>query len=302
MQLTQENLKERKTGIGGSDCAAALGQSKWSTPLDVYLDKIDPDSKQLEENDAMRWGNILEPAVIKNYEDVAGVKVEQPNRIFRSEKYPWMLANVDGIVNDNLLLEAKTTKFYSDEWGDEGTDFIPVQYLCQVAHYCIVLDKVAADIAVLGATSDFRIYHYERNKHLDEQIIDGLHDFWHNNVLKQIPPDPVNSSDIIKLYRHADETKILIADEPLSKLAYDHKHVKNQMSELKSRQDFLEMEIKAAMKDHAFLVDLDGAQLISWKDQVANKFQQKDFKVKHQALYDQFCKATESRVLRNKIK
>ena len=32
-------LKERRSGIGGSDAAAILGVSPWRTALDVYSDK-----------------------------------------------------------------------------------------------------------------------------------------------------------------------------------------------------------------------------------------------------------------------
>ena len=35
-----EWLKARQTGIGGSDVAPILGISKWTTPLDVYNEKV----------------------------------------------------------------------------------------------------------------------------------------------------------------------------------------------------------------------------------------------------------------------
>jgi predicted phage-related endonuclease len=164
------------------------------------------------------------------------------------------------------------------------------------------MDKDVVDIAALGSGSDFRIYHYYRNKELEQQIIDATHDFWHNNVLKQIPPEPIDNTDLIKLYQKGDESKILVADEKTSEYAYEQRRIKNQIAELKKQHDFIEMEIKAAMKDHAFLVDVNGTELATWKNQVANKFQQKKFKASNCEIYNEFCEPVESRVLRNKIK
>lgn len=302
MELTPEILKERKTGIGGSDCAAVLGLSKWSTPLDIYLSKIDPDSQPIEQNGAMKWGHILEPVIVKEYENVTNQKVEQPDKIFRNEKYNWLLANVDGIVSDKLLLEVKTTKFFNENWGEEGTDEIPQEYLIQVAHYCAVLDRQSVDIAALGSGSDFRIYHYERNKVLEEKIIELTHQFWYENVQKMTPPEPVNNDDIIKLYRRGDESKVLQAGSDIVDMVYAHKDMKKQIKTLEEQGKSLESKIKGAMKENAYLADINGEVLASWTNQTSNRFQSKDFKSANADLYNQFCKASESRVFRNKIK
>ena len=57
---------DRSTYLGGSDVAAILGISPWRTPLDVYLDKIQP---RKEETDPSRLkvlnrGKRMEPYVI----------------------------------------------------------------------------------------------------------------------------------------------------------------------------------------------------------------------------------------------
>lgn len=39
--LNEKQLKNRALGIGGTDCAAILGVSQYSTPLEVYQEKVD---------------------------------------------------------------------------------------------------------------------------------------------------------------------------------------------------------------------------------------------------------------------
>lgn len=303
MKLTPEILKQRKGGVGGSDCAAVLGKSNWATPLDIYLSKTDPDYRGKPMTDSMRNGQRLEPIVIECYEELMGLKVEQPRTIFKHEKYPWLLANVDGVIPEkNILLEAKTTgDDYNKEWGEPGTDYIPTQYLYQVAHYCLVLNKPSIDIALWSYTRPLRIYRYFRTKELEQQIIDGIHDFWHNNVLKNIPPKPVDVTDELKLYRRGDITKSIIADDAAKKLVEQQKQLKAEEKEIKTKIDFVENEIKIYMKDNTFIINEKGDKLISWKDQDSNKFQQKDFKEADPLRYQEFCKPVHSRVMRNHL-
>ena len=303
MKLTNEILEQRKGGIGGSDCAAVLGLSKWATPLDIYLSKTDENYRGKQMTDAMRNGQRLEPIVIECYEELTATKVEQPGVIFKHEKYPWLLANVDGIIPDkNILLEAKTTgNDYDNEWGEPGTDYMPTQYLYQVAHYCLVLNRPSIDIALWSYTRPLRIYRYFRNKELEQQIIDGVHDFWHNHVLLKIPPKPIDIADELKLYSRGNATKSIVADKTLIELAEKQKQLKAEEKELKTKIDFVENEIKIYMKDNTYLINEKCEKLISWKDQEAQKFQQKEFKEAEPLLYNKFTKPAHSRVLRNHL-
>ena len=57
-------LEERRKHIGASDAAAAIGASPWTSQLALYLEKtgeVEPDD--LSDNEAVRWGSLLEPAI-----------------------------------------------------------------------------------------------------------------------------------------------------------------------------------------------------------------------------------------------
>jgi putative phage-type endonuclease len=288
------NLKDRKLGIGGSECAAVLGLSKWKTPLQVWLDKLSEEDPSKEDNDAMWWGRELEPLVIKKYEEQTGNKVDLltdtlGNQLtIINEKYPWLRAHVDGVVKDKkLIIEAKTTRFFMDEWGEPGTDQIPNEYLIQCAHYCIVLDHFQihgqlfpieqVDIAALGSTSDFRIYHYVRNKNLEEQIISRTKSFWENNVLANIPPDPINKEDLNKLYNICKDQPI-IADSRIANKIESLLSLRDQINSYEEVKELLENEIKLYMKENSELIDISGKILATWKASNSKSLDQKKLK------------------------
>lgn len=320
MNNLEEFLKERQQGIGGSDVAAILGLSKWKTPLQVWQDKINPividENKEINN---MMIGSMLESTVLDLYEykmnsqlDIKPVTVIHSDKMenqgfFKSKKYPWLLAHLDGLATSAdiyRVVEAKTTGFYSNEWGDQGTDQIPVQYKLQVALYCLVMAElhkvpyIEADIAVLGSTHDFRVYHYDRDLALEEEIITKTHDFWHNFVLTKQAPPATTQDDINNLYRIATKDKIILADTVTSNATYDLKELKQQIKDLEARKERLENQIKLYMKDSETLIDTDGVKLASWKNQSAIRLDTKRLKEENMALYQTYSKESESRVFR----
>ena len=115
-----EWLKTRQTGIGGSDVAAILGISKWTTPLDVYNEKV-ADTPTEKDSDSMEWGRRLEPVIRQAYADKTGRVVAVPEKQFRSDAHPFMIANVDGVCEDRLL-EIKTARSGAD-WAYHNSNF-----------------------------------------------------------------------------------------------------------------------------------------------------------------------------------
>ena len=45
-----------------------------------------------------------------------------------------------GKGNIEGMLEIKTARQTTDEWGEPGSNLIPMEYLCQVAYYCMVAE------------------------------------------------------------------------------------------------------------------------------------------------------------------
>lgn len=295
--LTEQQLSARKKGIGGSDAAAIAGLSKWKTPLDVYRDKLGLSEMQ-KENKFMRFGNILEPIILKEYSEITGNKVCTA-KMQTSKKYPWMIGNIDGwAFGKNIVVECKTASIYTlEQWGDPGTDEMPTEYLLQCAHYAIVCDASKVDLAVLIGGNDFRIYTYERNEKLEEGLIEKERKFWHEHILAQAPPEPMTPEDVLKLYPDSAEKQVMANNNLIAK-AYELARIKQNLKELERKEGALKFEIQAEMKDADTLVDVNFNKLATWKSQTANRLDMERLKKEKPEIYTGYLKESTSRAFR----
>lgn len=201
--LTEEQRKERKTGIGGSDVAAILGISRFKTAFDVWLRLTGREEEQENKIDFKKLylylGNKDEATVAELYEIATGKKLRKINKTLRDNKQPWLIGNIDRkIIGEDKILECKTAHEYAEGWGKSGTDHIPDEYIVQVQHYLALTGYKEADLAALFGRRDFRIYHLKK----DDSVIDWMHEkvnyFWHEHVLTDMPPEPVTYKDSLK--------------------------------------------------------------------------------------------------------
>lgn len=299
--LTDDQLKERRTGIGGSDAAAVCGLSKYKTPVQVYLDKLGL-SEPAQENDAMYWGNILEPIVREEYIRLTGETVITTDKTKRHPQHNFMLANVDGIIqNGKALFEAKIcSSFNMSEWGEPGTDEMPQSYLMQCAHYAAVYDVQHVDLAVLfGNRWHFEIYRYHRNTKLEQGLIEMERDFWNNHVLKEIPPDPITSKDVTLLYPFEIEETIAANDEIINHIL-EYQALKEKIKEYEKQAEYFKANIMVHMKSARALTNTHGVVLATLKQQSYERFDSKQFEKNHPDLYPLFLKQTSSRIFKLK--
>lgn len=290
--------KQRRTGIGGSDCASVMGVSKWGTPLGVYLAKRGESVPQ-QDNPAMEAGRRLEPVVRQWYSDETGKVVRIPSQLLRHQKYPWMIANLDGFVDDPRVVEIKTARMGTD-WGEPGTDEIPMEYMFQVQHYLIVTGFELADVPVLIGGSDFRIYHVEADRELQEMIIDREAEFW-EMVVNGTPPEPVSYSDTFRRYPKSTVGEVVASEQVLSAVER-LRSIKEQSKALEAEEECCKADIQKAIGEMDTLIGLDGKPLATWKSQKGRaSFDTKALEKEYPEIYAKFSKTGDCfRVLRLK--
>ena len=261
--LSMAELKERQTSIGASDAGPALGLSRHKTQYQLWEEKTASEIIQFD-NPILRRGRMFEPIIRQMYSNETGRAVKKVPKM-TSERYPFMSASPDGYVEDGKrYIEIKTAR-NKREWGEPGTDEIPLPYMIQVQHGLIVTGLEVADIPVSFSLDDFAIYEVPADKELQEMIIEKEAAFW-ELVKNRIPPEPSNYVDVYRRFAQS-MPKSIQADSDIAGAIQALRSIKLSQKELKEREDQLKTMIGKFMAESDTLIDFDGNTLATWRTQ-----------------------------------
>jgi putative phage-type endonuclease len=223
MNAREEWLEERRRGVGGSDAAAALGQSRHKTAFQLFQEKRGnyTDTVMPEGAERMRFGQRMEQVIADEYAERYGVKLRRHHRLHQHTKYSWMLASYDRTIDGKREgLECKNVDAMSyrfGEWGDEYSDQVPVEHLFQCIHYLSVSGFDAWNLAACIGGNRLAIYRIERDEEMIEMVESGEADFWKHVQQDDPPPlDYTHASAVPmlrKLYPDTDGTTIHLPSE-----------------------------------------------------------------------------------------
>jgi predicted phage-related endonuclease len=130
------------------------------------------------------------------------------------------LINSAGSCAASHLLECKTASpFNQSDWGELGTDEVPMSYLCQCIWYMAITDINQVDLAVLFGNSDFRIYTMNRDLGLENTLLEKASLFWNDYVLKDTPPPAQSEADCQTLFSKGDPAKSIEANQETLELS-----------------------------------------------------------------------------------
>jgi putative phage-type endonuclease len=292
--LTPAQIEQRLNFVTGSDSASICGLSPYKSKVSLWLEK----TKRAEQEDIsnagyIKFGNYMEDGVAKWFEAESGKKLqEKTQELLIHPEHKWMAGNIDfRLKNENAILECKTA-LNADGWGD-GENIIPVHYLMQVAHYCAVGGFDKAYIAVVFTmTREMRWYEYERNPELEAKLINLEKDFWFNNVIADVAPEPKNENDVLELYKNTIEAPI-IADPDVIETVYALKEIKKQKKEIDLKEQECRDKIVSFMKEYDTVVDLGGSVLITYKmTRAGERFDVKSFSKENPETYKEYMQTT----------
>ena len=291
---------DRTKYIGGSDIAGILGISPWRTPLDVYLDKIQPRVEPVDpkKQKIFTRGQRMEPYVIDLLAEETGLEIMRRGERYRDPEHNFIAAEIDAEAKSGENIEIKTVSpFKAKDWGEEQTDAIPVYYTAQAMHGLMVTGKDICIFGVLIGGDDFRVYRVERDNETIAAIREKELEFW-ARIQTLEPPEATTTGDILRLFEQDSGNSIEIDPKTLD--AFNRlKELKAQSKELEGYIKEYEEKIKLFMQDAATLT-IGGKPLATWKTQSTSRFDQTAFGAAHPDLLQQFKKTTESRVFRLK--
>lgn len=231
----------RAKGIGGSEIAAILGKSTWSSPTDIYMKKIPQFEQPAEQpqSEAARWGNVLEDTIIREWSTRTGRHYIHLPVSLQSDDNPIFIANVDGFeLDDNGkvvgILECKTTSMYNEAVWREAE--IPIYYIYQIQWYMMITGLSTACIMCLVGGQHLYYYDIPAVDAIAEEEKAGAIDFWDNHVIPCIAPE-LTDVDAERLQKaKAEEVEhaepVITDDEATIQILENYVAIREQISAL----------------------------------------------------------------------
>ena len=296
----------RNSFIGGSEIAAIMGMSRWSTPLKLWAVKTgrleQPDLSTVE---AVEMGTKLEQFVADLFTEKTGKAVRKAPKAYRHKEYPFMITHLDRIVTGtDELLECKTcSAFKKDEWEN---DEIPQEYILQVMWSLGITGRKIGHIAVLIGGQAFKYKQIEFDEELFNEMVKSAKDFW-KHVQEDTPPDIMPNDDetlkdlytastevMIELYPEDEDKKQAMEtfEERVTYLQELKGHIKNMQDEQKEIETF----IKDIIKDNLGIKTQ--RYVITWKSQNKVQLDTKRIKEERPKVYEKYLTSSSYRVLR----
>lgn len=287
MATIDQSPEHRMKRIGGSDIAAICGLSPWKTPLQAYLEKIGEGEPQ-EKTEAMAYGLMVEPMLRQFYSNTTGRTVVVPKLIVHP-KYPFIVGSLDGIADGIRVWEGKTARS-SNDWGEPGTDEIPVYYTTQVQLYMAVTRLDVCDVTVSFAGTVPVNYEVPADTELQEMLIEKAVEFW-RMVENRTPPDPIGFSDAIALFGGKSTAGQVTASRDEEVVIARLGAIKREIKSLEEEEEALKGQVMLTLGEKDMLVGLDGKALATWKVAKAGTvFDAKALQVDNPDLYSKYLK------------
>lgn len=246
--------EDRRGCLGGSDIASIFGVSQWKSAYDLWEEKTAPEFIQPEiepkREKLFKRGKRLEPWVVEMLEDERGIFVQKRNQVHYDMEFPWMRAEIDFeyLDDDGMCTgDVKTVSpFAAGEWGQEGTDEIPLGYCLQFHWGMMVTGYPKCLVAVLIGADDLRVYEVKRDDDLIGAMREKAVQFWTNHVVAKVPPPAVTVGDVHKvLFKYGGFP--VAWDEELGESLRKLREIKASEKEIKVLKDEQELAIKRAL-------------------------------------------------------
>ena len=288
MSEPQIDFSDRNEYVGASEVSAIVGMNPYRTALDVYREKTgEVEREDLSDVQAVHFGNVLEDIVAQEFARRNDCEVRRDNKTYTLEGTP-LRGHIDRrITGRKEGLEAKTASIYmSKEFGEQGTDQVPMQYLIQCHSYLALTGWDQWHLGALIGGNDFRQYEIHPDAKVIESIVAQVNRFW-DNLKAGVAPEPATLNDLMNLYP-TDDGGVVDASLEVAQACMDLKTIKQSLKDMEERKKELEILVKKHMGTHAILLDPRGAPAATWKHNNVNRLDTTALKAEMPEIADRY--------------
>ena len=289
--------EQRRQGIGGSDAPVIMGVNPYKGRYELFLEKLGEFERDVEVNEAMHFGKVLESVIAQEFERRSGIRVRRCNYILQRPDLPWMIGNIDREGTDRngkrFVLECKNV----GQWSDKSfkNDGVPPMHTIQVLHYVIVGGYDYGIVSALIGGNRYEERRIEPDAVLMDQIIEAEREFWHDIESGSDPNkyiDPVDNDFMDERFT-ADGDMGAVDLSDVSKAIQDIADIRGVISGMETRVEQLQAVIKDKLRnsEKGFWRDY----IVNWREVISNRLDTKALQLAHPEVCEKFIKSSTSR-------
>ncbi len=219
-----------------------------------------------------------------------GLKVRQKHMLLQSEDYPFMLADLDGVIRETdgemAVFEAKTASAYKREVWEEG---VPAPYVLQVQHYLAVTGAKKAYIAALVGDNHFYHHVIERDEEMIGKIIAMEKYFWETYVLGGMEPVPDGSEATTEYFNsrfaQSDGTTVELPKDVLA-ICEEYDRFSAELKQVETAKAAAANQLKFYLKEAE--TGMVGDRVVTWKQITRNSVDTKRLKAEEPEIYNDY--------------
>lgn len=259
---TTEWLMRRRTGIGASEAPAVLNLSPWSTPLDVWREKVATEITD-EQTEAMEFGHLMEPIAVELFRRRHGDSentrhrylgdIEPSPGLIRSTTHRHLLASLDSVIvtptGQRVPGQIKNvTQYKRTAWADsEGG--VPDLVKVQVMQEAMLLDADHGYVLpIFGGNHMPEPIRVDVPDDFAEWWVNYSAEWWEQHIVARVAPQPTLGDDLASLYT-ANAGQAVDLDLETVRAIERLSLTKAEIKLLEHTADELALQIKAFMGD-----------------------------------------------------
>lgn len=239
--------QERAKGIGGSEIAAILGISPYTTAYQLWLDKTGKTPRKDISHLPHVQRGILGEEVCRALIERDHLKSYKP-KTWNGLK-PWHRCSDDGWnIDTNVILEIKCMGQLNHEMVKSG--IIPDYYACQ-CQWNLFVTKASKCLFVSFRPEDETMHIIEVLPNPEEQkkIEEAVDYFWQVNVQQDVPP-PMTDRDYV-----------LVGDKQLDEKLKLYEQTQNKIKELEGQIESIKEDLRSYVQGHPAIKTAAGVKI-----------------------------------------
>jgi len=261
-----EWVAERRSYLGASEMAAALGLSPWDDPISVWERKIG-EAPEKPESFRMKLGTLIEPLIGKLASEQLGAPLHRMAGPKRHPAARYLASNPDFRIVKQLegrtgrgLVQAKLRLDEPFGEADDGEGRgIPLHYRLQGLGELMTTGYDYVYFAAMNPREGVRMYPLDRRLGDNEEAISDLFEdakeWWNLYVIpKRVPPPSAESAEALR--RRYPEAKLAvgkIASAEQEAVLHDYLQLRDSAKALDHEVDDRKATIKSWIADAKYL-------------------------------------------------